>query len=92
MYERATRHNCHRRSLNSVPKAVALSEVWRSAGGASATPAPSFATIRHMAISDRQMLDSLSRMPFIDSVELAGILGELRSTVHGHLADDIVGK
>ena len=35
-----------------------------------------------MAASDRQMLDSLSRMPFVDSAELAGILGEPHATVH----------
>ena len=38
----------------------------------------------------------LSRMPFIDSAELAGILGEAHSTVHraltGLLADDTVGR
>ena len=49
-----------------------------------------------MALSDRQLLDALSRMPFIDSVELALILGESHSTVHsaltGLLADGIVGR
>ena len=49
-----------------------------------------------MALSDRQMLDFLSRMPFIDSAELAGILGEAHTTVHraltGLLADGIVGR
>ena len=51
---------------------------------------------QHMAISDRQLLDSLSRMPFIDSVELALILGEPHATVHraltGLLAGGIVGR
>ena len=49
-----------------------------------------------MAASDRQMLDSLSRMPFVDSAELAGILGEPHATVHrtlaGLLADGIIGR
>ena len=49
-----------------------------------------------MAISDRQLLDALSRMPFTDSVELALILGESHSTVHRFLtdmlADGIVGR
>ncbi len=49
-----------------------------------------------MALSVRQLLDSLSRMPFVDSVELAGILGEAHSTVHraltGLLAGDIAGR
>ena len=49
-----------------------------------------------MARGDRQLLDSLSRMPFIDSVELVLILGEPHSTVHraltGLLADGIVGR
>ena len=49
-----------------------------------------------MALSDRQLLDSLSRMPFVDSAELALILGEPHATVHraltGLLADDVVGR
>ena len=49
-----------------------------------------------MAISDRQLLDSLSRTPFVDSAELAGILGEPHTTIHraltGLLADGIVGR
>ena len=44
----------------------------------------------------RQLLDALSRMPFIDSSELAGILGEPHATVHreltGLLADGIAGR
>ena len=39
-----------------------------------------------MALSGRQILHSLSRMPFIDSAELAGILGEPHATVHRALA------
>ena len=35
-----------------------------------------------MAISDRQLLDALSRTPFIDSAELALVLGEPHSTGH----------
>ena len=46
-----------------------------------------------MAFSDQQMLDFLSRMPYIDSAELAGILGEPHATVNrvltGLLADGI---
>ena len=38
-----------------------------------------------MALSDQQLLDSLSRVPFIDSMELALILGEPHTTVHRHL-------
>ena len=49
-----------------------------------------------MALSTRQLLHSLSRMPFIDSAELAGILGEPHATVHrnltGLLAEGIVGR
>ena len=49
-----------------------------------------------MPLSERQLLDSLSRMPFIDSAELAGILGEPHATVHRGLtrllADGIVGR
>ena len=40
-----------------------------------------------MALSDRQLLDSHSRMPFADSAELARILGEPHATVHRALAD-----
>ena len=49
-----------------------------------------------MAISDRQLLDSLSRTPFVDSAELARILGEAHATVHraltGLMAEGIVGR
>ena len=49
-----------------------------------------------MALSDRQLLDALSRTPFIDSAELARILGEAHATVHraltGLLAEGIVGR
>ncbi len=40
-----------------------------------------------MTLSDRQLLDSLSRMSFADSAELARILGEPHATVHRALAD-----
>ena len=49
-----------------------------------------------MALSDRQLLDSLSRTPFVDSAELAGILGEPHATAHraltALLADGIAGR
>ena len=49
-----------------------------------------------MALSDRHILDSLSRTPFIDSAELAGILGEPHATVHrvltGLLSNGIAGR
>ena len=49
-----------------------------------------------MALSDRQMLDSLSRTPFVDSAELVGILGEAHATVHrvltGLLKDGIARR
>ena len=49
-----------------------------------------------MPLSERQLLDFLSRMPFIDTVELAGIRGEPHATVHraltGLLSDRIVGR
>ena len=40
-----------------------------------------------MAISERQLLDALSRTPFVDSTELALILGAPHATVHRTLAD-----
>ena len=49
-----------------------------------------------MPLSDRQLLDALSRMPFVDSAELARILGEAHATVHraltGLLTEGIVGR
>ncbi|MYB47691.1 MAG: helix-turn-helix domain-containing protein, partial [Dehalococcoidia bacterium] len=49
-----------------------------------------------MSLSDRQLLDALSRMPFVASTELAHILGEPHATVHRWLSelldDGIVGK
>ena len=49
-----------------------------------------------MAISKRQLLDSLSQVPFIDTAELAGVLGEASATVPraltGLLSDRIVGR
>ena len=49
-----------------------------------------------MALPERQLLDSLSRMPFIDAAELSGIVGEAHATVHraltGLLADGIAGR
>ena len=51
---------------------------------------------RNMPLSDRQLLDSLSRTPFVNSAELARILGEPHATVHralaGLLAEGIVGR
>ena len=47
-------------------------------------------------MSDLQMLDALSRTPFVDSAELARIMGEAHTTVHRALADlladGIVGR
>ena len=40
-----------------------------------------------MILSNRQLLQFLRRMPFIDSAELAGILGEAHATVHRALTD-----
>ena len=40
-----------------------------------------------MALSDLQLLDALSRMPFVDSTELALILGEPHTTVHRALSN-----
>ena len=40
-----------------------------------------------MAISNRQLLDALSRMPFVNSTELALILGEPHASVHRTLGD-----
>ncbi|MDE2860903.1 MAG: helix-turn-helix domain-containing protein, partial [Chloroflexota bacterium] len=49
-----------------------------------------------MALTDQQLLDALSRMPFVESTELALILGEPHATVHRRLsellAEGIVGK
>ena len=49
-----------------------------------------------MALPVRQLLNALSRIPFIDSVDLAVILGDPNSTVYrdltGLLADGIAGR
>ena len=49
-----------------------------------------------MVLSKRQLLNSLSQMSFVDSAELALILGEPHATVHralaGLLADGIGGR
>ena len=49
-----------------------------------------------MSLSGQQLLDSLSRTPFVDSAELARILGEAHATVHrtltGLLAAGILGR
>ena len=42
---------------------------------------------RTMALSDRQLLDSFCRMPFVDSAELSRVLGEPHATVHRALSD-----
>ena len=51
---------------------------------------------RTMALSDRQLLDALSRTPFVDSTDLALILGEPHATVHRALtvllADGVAGR
>ena len=44
-----------------------------------------------MPLSDRQLLHSFSRMPFVDTAELAGILGEPHSTVHRALTEVLAG-
>ena len=49
-----------------------------------------------MALSNRQLLAAFSRTPFVDSTELALILGEPHATVHRVLTDlvaeGIVGR
>ena len=60
-------------------------------------PAPPFSCYtEHMALSDQQLLDALSRTPFGNSTELALVLGEPHATVHrtltSLLADGIVGR
>ena len=49
-----------------------------------------------MTLSDRKLLDALSRTPFVESTELALILGEPHATVHraltGLLADGIAER
>ena len=49
-----------------------------------------------MVLTDHQLLDALARMPFVESTELALVLGEPHATVHraltGLLDDGIVGR
>ena len=44
-----------------------------------------------MALSDQQLLDALSQTPFVDSAELALILGEPHTTIHRALTDLLAG-
>ena len=44
-----------------------------------------------MALSERQLLDALSRMPFIDAAELADVPGEAHATVHRALTSLLTG-
>ena len=41
---------------------------------------------RYMSVSDQELLHHLSRMPFVDTAELAMILGEAHVTIHRGLA------
>ena len=43
-----------------------------------------------MGLSDRKLLDAISRTPFVDSTELALILGEPHTTVHRALSSLLV--
>ena len=49
-----------------------------------------------MALSERQFIDSLSRMPFVETLELASIVGEPTTSVHRGLtqllSDGIVAR
>ncbi len=49
-----------------------------------------------MRVSEQQLLHSLSRMTFIDTADLAGVLGEAPATIHraltGLLDDGIAGR
>ena len=49
-----------------------------------------------MSLSDQQLLDALSRMPFVESTELALILGEPHATIQRRLNslldDGIAGR
>ena len=45
-----------------------------------------------MVISHQQLLDSLSRMPFIDTVELARVIGEAHATIHRSLTGRLLAE
>ncbi len=50
-----------------------------------------FCYTRGMAPSKRQLIDSLSRMPFVETLELASILGEPTTSVHRGLIELLSG-
>ena len=50
------------------------------------TAEPPVCYARYMNVSDRELLHHLSRMPFIDTAELAMITGEAQVAVHRGLA------
>ena len=43
---------------------------------------PGHCYAHYVSMSDHQLLDALSRMPFVESMELALILGEPHATGH----------
>ena len=51
---------------------------------------------RYMGVSDQELLHHLSRMPFVDTAELAMILGEAHVAIHrglaGLLSNGIAGR
>ena len=51
---------------------------------------------QHMALSDQQLLHCFSRMPFVDTAELAGFLGDPPATIHptltSVLTNGVVGR
>ena len=60
------------------------------------TAGPPVCYARYMSVSDQELLHHLSRMPLVDTAELAMILGEAHVAIHrglaGLLADGIVGR
>ena len=60
------------------------------------TAGPSVCYAQYMSVSDQELLHHLSRMPFVDTAELAMILGESHVAIHrglaGLLADGIVER
>ena len=75
----------HSRALLSEPRLGALPSTGAVMRRLPTAPKSRYA--RCMALSDRQLLDALSRTPFVDSTELVLILGEPHATVHRALSD-----
>ena len=72
--------------LNSAQKNILAAVLHAGADTFLLTAGPLVCYARYMSVSDQELLHDLSRMPFVDTAELAMIAGEAHATVHRGLA------